>query len=121
MLVWLSCLLQIVALRIDAVCNDQFDCAFGASVWVCRANWAVFRDGDHAWMFGRIAVDGRRGGEDDIRYIVFFHAAEESDGSANINAVVFERDLRRFSNGLVATVRMRQHKLWAQHTLRAAK
>jgi len=93
-------LLGIIALGINVIRNDQFNCALGSSVWVCWANWAVLGDRNHVGNSSRIAIDGRRRGEDDIRDIVLGHAPEESDSSANINAVVFKRDLGGFANGL---------------------
>ena len=83
--------------------DNQLDCALRASVWVCRANWAYFGNGDHVGNSSSIAIDGRRRGEDDIRDIMLGHAAEESDGSANIDAVVFEGDLGRFTDCLEST------------------
>jgi hypothetical protein len=100
MFVWLSCLLQVVALSVDAISDDQLDCALSSSVWISWADWAVFRDGNHVWHTGRIAVDGRGGGEDDVGDIVLLHAAKEGDGSTNIDTIVFEGDFGGFAYGL---------------------
>jgi len=99
-LVGLACLLQVVALGIYVIRNDQLDCALRASVWVGRANGAVLGNGNHARVLGGITVDGRGGGEDDVVDIVLLHAAEEGDGSADIDTVVFEGDLSRFTDCL---------------------
>ena len=85
--------------------DDQFDCAFGSSVWIGRANWAVLGDRNHIGNSSRITINGRGGGEDDIWDIVLGHAAEESDGAANIDAVVFEGDLGGFADCLKCTSR----------------
>lgn len=53
----------------------------------------MLRDRNHVGKSSRITVHSRGGGEDDIRNIVLGHASEESDGSANIDTVVFKRDL----------------------------
>ena len=93
-------LLGITSLCIYEVCDDQLDCALRASVGIRRADGTMFRDGNHVWYARGIAVDGCGGGEDDIVYIVLLHAAQEGDSAADINAVVFERDLARLSNSL---------------------
>ena len=80
--------------------DDQFYHALRASVWIGGANWAVLRDRNHVWDSSRIAVDSRGRGEDNVRNIVLGHAAEERDGSANVNTVVFEWDLGGFSDRL---------------------
>lgn len=96
----LAFLLQLVALRFDVIDDDQLNCALGSSVWVCGANWADLGDGDHVGNAGGIAVDGCGGGEHDVGDIVGGHAAKEGDGAANVDTVVFEGDLCRFSYGL---------------------
>jgi hypothetical protein len=101
LLIRLICLLRIVALSINEIRNDQLNCTLCASVGVRGANGAVFWDGDHVGDSCRIAVYGRRGGEDDVGDIVLLHAAQESDGSAYIHAVIFERDLAGFADSLV--------------------
>ncbi len=93
MLKWLALLLGIGTLSFDVICNYQFDCALGASVRVGWTNWAVLGDRNHVGKSSRITVNSRGGGEDDIGNIVLGHAPEESDGSANIDTVVFKRDL----------------------------
>ena len=100
LLVWLPRLLRVVALRIDVIRDDQFDRGLCATVWVCGADWAVLRDGDHVLPLRRVAVHGCRGGEDDVGDVVLVHAAEEDDGAIDVDAVVFEGLHGRFSNGL---------------------
>lgn len=82
------------------VCDHQFDCALGSSIWVGGPNWAVFWDGNHVWDSSCITIYGCRGREHNVGYIVLGHAAEERDGSANIDSVVFEGDFGRFTNSL---------------------
>lgn len=99
-LIWLARLLRIVALRIDVIRDDQFDGRLGAAVWIRGANRAVLWDGDHVLPFCRVAVHCRGGGEDDVWDVILVHAAEEDDGAIDIDAVVFEGFLGRFSNCL---------------------
>lgn len=51
-------------------------------------------------MFRGIAIDGGRGGEDDVVDVVFLHAAEKGNGSANVDAIVLERNFCGFTNRL---------------------
>ena len=93
LLEWFARLLGIVAFRINEIRDDQLDCALRASIWVCRADWAIFRDGDHAGDEGGIvAVYGCGGGKDDVVDVVLVHEAKEGDCTADIDAVVFERN-----------------------------
>ena len=85
--------------------DDQLDGAFCAAIWVCGADGAVLGDGNHVGHAGCIAIDGGRRGEDDVGYTVLGHAAQEGDGSADIDAVIFEGLLTRFSNSLEAGLR----------------
>lgn len=82
------------------ISDDGFDHAFSVSIWVGGTNWALLGNGNHVGNSSRIAVDGRGRGEDNVGDIVLGHAAEQSDGSANIDAVVFEGDLGGFTNCL---------------------
>lgn len=100
LLKWLASLLGIIALGINMIYDDQFDCALGSSVWVGRTNWAVLGDRYHVGNSSRIAIDSRRGGEDDVWDIVLGHAPEENDSPANIDTIILERNLGRFSHCL---------------------
>ena len=105
LLIFLSLLLQIVSLRIDMISDDIFNCALGASVWVCGSNWAMFWDRNHVWNSSRITIDGGGRREDDIGDVIFAHASQKRDCAANVDAIVFEWDFGRFSNCL-------SHKSW---------
>jgi hypothetical protein len=96
----LALLLEVVALSINVIGNDELDGGLGVSVWVSWANWAVLWDWNHVWNTGGVTVDGGGRREDDVGDIVLAHAAEESNGTSNIDAVVFERDFRRFTDCL---------------------
>lgn len=96
----LALLLQVVALSVDVVRDDVLNHGLGAAVGVGRANGAVLGDGDHVGESSRIAVDGGGGGEDNVGDIVAGHGLEEGNAAANIDAVVFERDHGRLSDGL---------------------
>lgn len=102
LLVGLVRLLEVVALGLDVVGDDALDHGFRAAVGVCRANWAVLGDGDHAGNAGGVAVDGRRGREDDVGDIVLGHRPQQRDAAADIDAVVFQRDLSRLAHSLVS-------------------
>lgn len=71
----LAFFLQLVPLSLDVIDDDQFDCALCSTVWVCGADWAVLRNGNHVGNSSRITVDGGRGGEDDVANIVGGHAS----------------------------------------------
>lgn len=92
---------RIIPLRINHIRDGIFDSQFRVSVGVCRTHGAFFGDGDHVRETGRIAVDSSGTGEDDIRHIMLEHGAEETDGSEDIDAVVFEGDFGGFADGLV--------------------
>lgn len=93
--------LQVLALRADEVFNDVLDERLGAAVRVRRTDRAVFGNGNHVLEPSRIAVHGGRGREDNVGDIMLLHRAQERDGTADIYAVVFERDLGGFTNSLV--------------------
>lgn len=95
-----SLLLEIIALGFDVIGDTSFHGRLGASVGVGRADWAVFRNGYHVFEAGGVAVDGGRRGEDDFRDIVACHGGQKADGAVDIRAVVFKRDLARFTNSL---------------------
>lgn len=96
----LARLLCIVAFGINEIRNDQLDRALRTSVWVGWANWAVLWNRNHVGNSCRIAIYGCGGGEDDIVDIVLVHAPKEGNGSAHIDAVVFERNLARLADRL---------------------
>lgn len=72
----------------------------GAAVRVGRANRAVFRNRDHALKASGIAVDGRRGGEDDILDSVVVHDTDKVDGASDVDAVVLGGDFGGFTDSL---------------------
>jgi hypothetical protein len=100
LLIWLALFLQVVPLSIDVISDDRFDHAFSVSIWIGGTNWAILGNGYHVGNSSRISVDSRGRGEDNVGDVVLGHAAEESDGSANIDTVVFEGDLGGFTDGL---------------------
>lgn len=100
LLKWLALLLQPVALGVDVVGNDILNHRLGAAVGVCGANRAVLWDRNHVGESGGITVDGGGRGEDDTRDVVAGHGAHEANAAADVDAVVLERDLGRFANGL---------------------
>lgn len=100
LLVWPTCLLGVVALRIYVVGDDKLDGGLGAAVWVGGTDGTVFWDGDHVLPFCGVAVDGGRGGEDYVRDGILVHAAQENDGAIDVYAVVFEGLLRGLADSL---------------------
>lgn len=100
LLVRLAGLLEVVALGVDVVGNDILNDGLGAAVGVGWADGAVLGDGNHVGETSGIAVDGGRGGEDDVGDVVTLHGAQQGDATADIDAVVLEGDLARLANGL---------------------
>ena len=86
----LAGLLGVGALGVDEVGDDVLDHGLGAAVGVGGADGAVLGDGDHVLPLRGVAIDGGRGGEDDVGHVVLRHAAEEDDGAVDVDAVVFE-------------------------------
>jgi hypothetical protein len=84
----------------DVVGDHELGGEFGVSVWVCRAQRALFRDGDHAGDTGCVAVDGGRGGVDDVGDVVASGGAQEGESAIDIDAVVIQGDFPGFSHGL---------------------
>jgi len=80
--------------------DHRLDGELCVAVWVGRAKRALFGDGDHALEAGRVAVDGRGGGEDDVGDVVLLHRSQEAEGAEDVDAVVLERDLAGFTNSL---------------------
>lgn len=80
--------------------DHGLDSELCVTVWVCRAKWAFLWNRDHVGEAGGIAVDGGRGGEDDVGDIVLLHGAEEAERAIDVDAVVFERDLARLADSL---------------------
>lgn len=90
MLIRFPFLLQGIALCVDSIGDDGLDHGFCASVGIGGTDGAVLGDGDHVGDAGGVAVDGRGGGEDYVGDGVGEHAAQEGDGAADVDAVVFE-------------------------------
>lgn len=82
------------------VSDDALDRGLCSSIGICWADRAMFRDGNHIGESSCVAIDGSRGGEDDIKHIVFGHRTEKADCAVNIGTVIFERNFSRFSNSL---------------------
>lgn len=55
---------------------------------------------DHIFETGRVAINSSRRREDNVGDIVFLHGPKKRDGATDVHAVVFERNLGRFSNSL---------------------
>lgn len=87
-------------LRVNEVRNHGLDGELGVAVWVGWTQWALFWDWNHVWEAGRIAVDGRGGGEDDVGDIVLLHASEQAESAVDVDVVVVERDLGALSHRL---------------------
>jgi hypothetical protein len=96
----LASFLQVVALGFDVVCDDILDHGLGSAISVGGTDRAVLGNGDHILEAGGVAVDGSRGGEDNVGDIVLGHGAQQGDAAPDIDAVVLEGDLARFADGL---------------------
>lgn len=93
-------LLSLIALGFDVVGDHALDGRLGAAVGVGRADRAVLRDRDHVGEAGGIAIDGCRGGKDDVGDVVLLHGLEECDAAADIDAVVLQGNLAGFAYSL---------------------
>ena len=60
----------------------------------------MFRNRYHVRETGGISIDGCRRGEDNVGDVMHGHCAEESNGAANVDTVVFEWDIGGFAYGL---------------------
>lgn len=96
----LALLLCLCALSVDVVGDHGLDSELGVAVRVGGAQWALLGNGNHVWEAGGIAVDGRGGGKDDVGDVVLRHGLEEAESAVDVDAVVFERDLARFTDSL---------------------
>lgn len=97
----------VVALSVDHVGDGGLNGELGVTVGVGGAQRAVLGDGDHVGEAGGIAVDGGGAGEDNVGDIVLDHGAEEVDGAVDIDQVVVQGLLARFTNGLEGLVSFR--------------
>lgn len=88
------------ALSIDHIGDGRLNGELGVAVRVGWAERALLGDGDHVGETGCITVDGGRAGEDDVVDVVADHGPQEAEGALNIDAVVVERFLGRFTDGL---------------------
>lgn len=80
--------------------DHSLDRELCVTVWIRRTKRAFLWNRDHVGEAGGIAVDGGRGGEDDVGDIVLLHGAEEAERAIDVDAVVFERDLARLADSL---------------------
>lgn len=90
----------VVALSVDHVGDGGLNGELGVAVGVGGSQRAVLGDGDHVGEAGGITVDGGGAGEDNVGDIVLDHGAEEVDGAVDIDQVVVQGLLARFTNGL---------------------
>lgn len=100
MIVRLSLFLELVALRLNMVGDDGLDNRFCATIGTCRANRAMFGNRDHVGEARCVPIDGSRGGEYDIGYIMLGHGTKKTDGAVDIGSIVFERDFAGLANSL---------------------
>ena len=115
--------LQVVSLRLNMICNNHFNHALRTPVRVRRTDGTLFRDWNHVRESSRIAIHGGRRGEDDVGHIVSAHAAQERDRASNVDAVVLERLLTRFTYSLRLTMINTESLISClkMHTFNAAK
>lgn len=97
---------EVVALGFNMVRDETLDGGFGVAIGVGRADGALFRDWNHVFEAGCVAIHRCRGGKDDVGNIMSCHARQEADGAVHIGAVVFQGDLARLANGLVTILLM---------------
>lgn len=91
----------VVALSVDHIGDGGLDGELGVTVGVGGTERAVLGDGDHVREAGGITVDGGGAGEDNVGDVVLHHGAEQVDGAVDVDLVVIQRLLARFTNGLL--------------------
>lgn len=96
----LAGLLEVGALSLDVVENDILNASLCTAVSVGRANGAGLGNRNHVLEAGGVAVDGSRGGEDNVGDVVLGHGAKERDAATDVDAVVLEGDFSGFTDGL---------------------
>lgn len=80
--------------------HTHLDHHLRSSIWVRWADWAALWNWDHAFVPRSIAINGSRRREYDVLHAVLLHGAEERDGAPDIDAIILDRNLSRFSNRL---------------------
>ena len=95
---------RVRALGVDVVGDAELDGGFGVAVGVRGADGTFFGDGDHVREASCVAIDGGGGRKDNVGDIVAGHGAEEAYSSVDIDTVVLERDLARFTYCLIVGV-----------------
>lgn len=85
---------------IDHVGDGGLDGELGVTVRVGRTQRALLGDGNHVREASGITVDGGRAGEDDVGDIVADHSAEQVDGAVDIDEIVVQGLLARFTDSL---------------------
>lgn len=93
-------LFQIGALSVNEICDARLDGSLGTTIGVRGANRAFFRDRDHIWETGGIAVYGGGRGENNVRHVVFNTRFEEAYCAVDIDFVIPERNLTGFPDSL---------------------
>lgn len=73
MVIGIPFFLAFITLRLDMIGDNGLDRCFGTAIGVRRTNRAVFGNGYHVRETGSVAIDGGRGGENDVGDIVFGH------------------------------------------------
>lgn len=91
-------LLSFGALGIDVVCDHEFGGKFCVAVGIRWAKWTLFGNGNHARDPSCIAIDGSRGGIHNVGDIVAGGRREEGECAGDIDSVVVEGDLSRFTD-----------------------
>jgi len=83
------------------VVSDHELCAvLGVAVRICGTEWTFFWNGNHIRDTGGIPVDGCGGGIDNIGDIVSLGRSEQAQSSVDIDMIVLEGDLARFTDSL---------------------
>ena len=104
-----------VSLRLDVVGDELLHGHLCPAVRVRRTEGAFLVNGYHVREPSGVAVDRGRRREDDVGHVVAGHSSEQTNRPVDIDAVVFQRDLGRFSHCLNMSAELAKHsfkKTW---------
>ena len=90
----------VVALSVDHVGDGGLNGELGVAVGVGGTQRAVLGDGDHVREASGVTVNGGGAGEDNVGDIVLDHGAQEVDGAVDVDQVVVQGLLARFTDSL---------------------
>lgn len=96
----LARLLRNIPLRVHKVRDHILHCKLRIAVRVRRPQRALLRNRYHILKPRRIPIHRRGAREDDVRYMVLLHAAQQAQRAVDVDLVVVQRDLAALADGL---------------------